>query len=44
LSIIEEDAEAQLKNDQEKSIKTYYDGKKCWTSLSTSKSDYDNQK
>lgn len=48
LSTIDENAEAsQLKEEQEhqeKYIKTYYDGKKCWTSLASSKSEYDNQK
>ena len=39
----EENTEPNSEN-QMKSIKTYYDGKRFWTLLSNSKSNYDNQK
>jgi hypothetical protein len=43
LNNIDTNNEQEFLDDQMKSIKTYYDGKRCWTSLSNSRSDYDNQ-
>jgi len=41
---VDTNTEQLIDTNQTKSIKTYYDGKRCWTSLSNSRSVYDNQK